>query len=73
LTEIKSAEDLTRECFNKECIIALMATRRFRFDSEMETLKELKLELSEIGFNFVFIDGSCHWDIAKQLKFLSKT
>jgi hypothetical protein len=39
----------------------------------METLKELKLELSEMGFNFVLIDGSCHWDIAKQLKFLSKT
>jgi hypothetical protein len=36
-------------------------------------MKELKLELSEAGFNFVWIDGICHWDIAKQLKLLDKT
>jgi len=29
--------------------------------------------LSDSGFNFVWIDGTCHWDIAKQLKLLNKT
>lgn len=73
LTQIRTAEDLTRECYNQECIVALMATTKFRFESETDTLKELKLELSEGGYNFVWIDGDCHWDVAKQLKLLSKT
>lgn len=72
IKQINSAEDLTNECFRSECIVALMATNRFRFESEMQTLKQLKLKMSDMGYNFVWIDGICHWDVAKQLKLLGK-
>jgi hypothetical protein len=33
ITKITSAESLTKECFNKDCIITLMATNSFRHES----------------------------------------
>lgn len=34
-------------------------------------LKEMKLSFED-QFKFVWIDGICHWDIAKQMKILKK-
>lgn len=71
IVEIKNSEQLTEECFNKKCIIGLIATGRYREKEEIEMLKETKLEFEE-QFKFVWIDGICHWDIPKQLKILKK-
>ena len=30
IVEIKSAEEMTEQCFNKKCIIGLIATGRYR-------------------------------------------
>ena len=72
ISEIKSAEELTKNCFSNQCIIALIETGKFHQETELKIMKELKLAYSEEGYNFFWIDGICHYEVGKQLKMTEK-
>lgn len=73
ITEIASPAELTKLCFSDKCLIAMLETNAFHTEKEIEILKELNLEFSESGYKFYFIDGICHWEVARQLKLLDKS
>ncbi len=46
---------------------------KFRYDKEMEVLQQVKREMSELAFHFVWINANCHWEVPKQLKLINRT
>ena len=61
ISEITSAEELTRECFSEKCLIALIETDTFHQETEIKILKEMKIAFSSESYKYFWIDGLCHF------------